>query len=105
MIELIPEIDTPVSIRSQWRGHTSLTDNGRRVVVSDLEGVQLMYNSSVTFSTLKSVDSGIYICSATVTPTENLISSGTSEGRITISVGMYTISILIFHDCRLKIQC
>ena len=62
-----------------------------------------MYNSSVAFSTLKSVDSGTYICSATVsplTPTDNLIGSGTSEGDITISVGMYITSI--FNPRRMR---
>ena len=68
VIELIPEVDSYVTINSQWRGHSSLTDRERRVIVSDLEGVKLMYNTSVTFSTLKSSDSGSYLCSASVLP-------------------------------------
>ena len=90
-IELIPEVDSYVIINSQWRGHSSLTDRERRVIVSDLEGVRLIYNTSVTFNTLKSSDSGSYICSASVTPegrSRNLIQSQLSEEKINISVGM-----------------
>ena len=91
VIELIPQVDSYVTINSKWRGHSSLTDQERRVIVSDLEGVQLIYNTSVTFNTLKSSDSGSYLCSATVSPnspTENLLESPLSQNTITISVGM-----------------
>ena len=76
---------------SQWSGHSSLTDSARRVIIADLERVQLMYNTSVTFSTLKSSDSGSYVCSATISPQSesmNLIGSPLNEETITISVGM-----------------
>ena len=90
LIELIPEVDSYVTISSRWTGHSSLTDTDRRVIVSELEGVHLMYNTSVTFSTLKSTDSGSYTCSAAVSPQEqnnHLISSSRTEEAITISVG------------------
>ena len=89
LIELIPEVDSYVTINSQWRGHSSLTDNERRVIVSELEGVHLMYNTSVTFSTLKSTDSGSYTCSAAVSSEDqnsHLIQSRTVEDTITILV-------------------
>ena len=66
--------------------------------MSDLEGVQLTYNTSVTFSTLRSSDSGSYICSAAVTPQEsnsNLIQSNQAQGTINISVGMLLIVSLL----------
>ena len=93
VIELIPEVDSFVTLTSQWRGHSSLTDSERRVIVSDLEGVQLVYNTSVTFSTLRSSDSGSYICSATVGPDvsnskSHLIESSVGVNTIIISVGM-----------------
>ena len=91
VIELIPDVDSYVAINSQWRGHSSLTDSERRVIVSDLEGVQLFYNTSVTLSALKSSDSGSYTCSATVSPIEpesHLMQSHLVEETITISVGM-----------------
>ena len=94
VIELIPEVDSYVTINSQWRGHSALTDRERRVIVSDLEGVQLVYNTSVTFSTLKSSDSGSYICSASVIPqgrNSNLRQSHLTKETITISVGMLYI--------------
>ena len=91
VIELIPEVDSYVTISSQWSGHSSLTDSARRVIVADLEGTQLTYNTSVTFNTLKSSDSGSYVCSTTVGPVSesmNLIGSSLSEESIDISVGM-----------------
>ena len=92
VIELIPEVDSFVTISSQWRGHSSLTDSERRVIVSDLEGVRLVYNTSVTFSTLQSNDGGTYICSATVSPdvSDSLIESPVGVNTIIISVGMCT---------------
>ena len=94
VIELIPEVDSYVTINSQWRGHSSLTDSERRVIVSELEGVQLTYHTTVTFTTLKSSDSGSYICSATVSPlSENILGSQSTEKSITISVGMFIINV------------
>ena len=91
VIELIPEVDSYVTISSQWSGHSSLTDSARRVIVADLEGTQLTYNTSVTFNTLKSSDSGSYVFSATISPQSesmNLIESSLNKETITISVGM-----------------
>ena len=93
VIELIPEVDSFVTIRSQWRGHSSLTDSERRVIVSDLEGSRLMYNTSVTFNSLTSSDSGLYVCSAIVSPppeSRNLNESSLREELIGISVGRCT---------------
>ena len=56
VIELIPEVDSYIAISSKWSGHSSLTDSAR-VIVADLEGGQLTYNTSFTF---KSSDSGSY---------------------------------------------
>ena len=89
VIELIPEVDSHVTISSQWSGHSSLTDSARRVIIADLEGTQLTYNTSVTFNTLKSSDSGSYVCSATVgQQSESMSGSPLNEETITISIGM-----------------
>ena len=90
MIQLIPEVDSYITIDSRWSGHSTLTDRERRVIVSDLRGVQLMYNTSVTITEMKSSDSGSYVCSASVSPlpgTNNLLRSPHVEEIITISVG------------------
>ena len=84
-------MDTYVNIHSQWRGHSSLTENENRVIVSDLEGLKLMYNTSVTFYSLQSSDSGSYVCSATVSPVidnDIVIDSLPSVEEINISIGM-----------------
>ena len=98
VIELIPEVDSYVTVNSQWSGHSSLTDSERRVIVSDLEGVLLTYNTSVTFSTLKSSDSGSYTCSATAIPlnNRNLIQSSSIKETISISVGMLNC-LIVYH--------
>ena len=91
VVELIPEVDSLVAINSQWSGHSALTDE-RRVIVSDVEGIQLVYETSVTFSSLKSSDSGSYVCSANVSPhpslSGQLIESSRNEQTINIVVGM-----------------
>ena len=91
VIELIPEVDSYIAISSQWSGHSSLRDSAERVIVADLEGGQLTYNTSVTFNTLKSSDSGSYMCSATINPiaeSMNVIGSPRNEEVIKFSVGM-----------------
>ena len=66
--QLIPEVDSYITVDSRWSGHSSLTNRERRVIVSDLRGVQLMYNTSVTISEMKWSDSGFYVCSASSSP-------------------------------------
>ena len=41
--------------------------------MSELEGRQLSYESSVTFSTLKTSDGGSYVCSANIVPEEDIL--------------------------------
>ena len=87
VIQLIPEVDSLVTINSRWSGHSSLTDSQRRVIVSELEGRQLSYESSVTFSTLKTSDSGSYVCSANIVPEEdNLLASSWASDSLNITV-------------------
>ena len=93
IIQLVPEVDTPVTVNSQWTGHSSLTNNQGRVIISELEGIHPMYESSVTFSTLKSSDSGSYICSANVSPLSDtcgrVVESSLISQSLQISVGKY----------------
>ena len=107
VIDLIPEVDSYVAIHSQWRGHSSLTDNERRVIVSDLEGDQLVYRTSVNFNTLKSSDSGYYVCSASINPlalpqSGSLIGSPVNEEEINISIGEV---ILLWCVCSIEQIC
>ena len=64
VIQLIPEVDTPVNVSSHWTGHPSLSNDTGRVTVFDLEGFHPMYQSYVIFSNLSLNDSGSYDCSA-----------------------------------------
>ena len=67
IVQLIPEIDIPVAVHSQWSGHSALSDPNR-VNVTDLKGAQGFYLSMSTFSDLDTEDSGSYSCSAYVEP-------------------------------------
>ena len=112
VIEVIPEVDSYISVDSRWSGHSALTDRERRVIVSDLRGIQLTYNTSVTIRELKSSDSGSYVCSASVTPgpnPNNLIDSSQVEETIRISVGkhyytIYAICLQIFSALKVTIE-
>ena len=96
VIELIPEVDKHVAISSKWSGHSSLTDNDRRVITSNLQGDQLEYRTSVRFRSLKSSDSGSYTCSAIVRPqyseSENVFESPLGSEGMNISIGKYTVT-------------
>ena len=99
IVEIDPAIDTRVAITSQWSGHSSLTNEGRRVVVSELEGISPSYTSVVTFTTLKSIDSGSYVCSAKVVPDQNpgtVVESNWSSESITIDVGK--LSVVLYRQ-------
>ena len=99
VIEIASEVDSPIIVNARWSGHSSLTDRERRVIVSELTGRELIYKSYVTFSTLKSVDSGSYTCSASVSPQANtsdsLIGSQSRSNSLSISVGKF-IHVAIF---------
>ena len=91
VIELIPQVDSLVTINSQWSGHSSLTDSERRVIVSELQGVRLVHETSVTFSSLKTNDSGSYVCLANVSSQPSMsgqvVASSRSVQTINIAVG------------------
>ena len=67
IVQMIPEIDTPVTIESGWMGHSSLSDV-QRVNVSELYEVQSTYLSMAMFSALQSNDTGSYTCWAYTRP-------------------------------------
>lgn len=93
IVEIDPAIDTRVAITTQWSGQSSLTSEGHRVVVSELEGVSPSYSSVVTFTALKAIDSGSYVCSAKIIPDENpatVVESYWGSESITIYVGEFT---------------
>ena len=60
------------------------------MIVSELQGVRLAYETSVTFTTLKSSDSGSYVCSANVSPQPSMsgqIVESSRDRSINIAVG------------------
>ena len=91
IIEVSNAVDTPVAINTTWSGHSSLFDNRRRVIVSDLEGLKPMYETFVTFSSLKTHDSGTYECLAKIRPqiSGNILESPWSEKSININISKF----------------
>ena len=61
-------VNTEITISSQWMV-TNSTDN----TISDgSETEELEHQHTLTFSPLRSEDSGVYTCNATITPNENM---------------------------------
>ena len=91
IIEVSDAIDTLVAINTTWSGHSSLFDNRRRVIVSELEGLKPMYETFVTFSSLQSDDSGTYECLANIRPQKlgSIVESPWSFESINIRVSKF----------------
>ena len=88
-VEVNPAVDTQVTINAQWKGHSSLSDDGQRVIISELEGLHPYYESAVNFTSLKSEDAGEYVCLATVSSLSDspLLISTSSQADITLDIG------------------
>ena len=66
VIKLHSTVDTPISTHTSWSGNAALSDSPRVTVTAASSSPP--YNSLVTFSSLKSSDTGNYVCSAQVLP-------------------------------------
>ena len=69
-IQLNPAVDTTVMVTRMWRGPGSqVVSNSWRVTVSNLlKRSTLLYETTIEFVPLSTIDSGDYECEATVTP-------------------------------------
>lgn len=83
LVELDPAVDTPVAVNTQWSVSAS-----PRVAVSAASRVP-PYPSSIRFSSLKSSDTGTYVCTVQVTSVgnSNVIGSLPTSRSIVISAG------------------
>lgn len=88
-IQVDPAVDTPVMVSNQWIGHSSIFDDGERVIITQLEGKHPFYNSVVKFRSLKSKDAGDYACLANVSSLDEspLLHSTRSQAEITLKIG------------------
>ena len=88
-VEVNPAVDSQVIINAHWKGHSSLFDDGQRVIISKLEGLHPYYVSAVNFTSLKSDDSGTYICLANVSSPSNssFLIPTSSQAEITLNIG------------------
>ena len=69
-IQLNPAVDTTVMVTRMWRGPASqVVSNSSHVSVSNiLKRSAFIYETTIQFSPLNTVDGGNYECEATVTP-------------------------------------
>ncbi len=85
-ITLDPAVDSEVAVTASWTGPGGPITDG----VSDMTGSGLAYQSTLTFSSLTTSDSGLYTCTASVDPavsTPLVVGSGDGTGSHTIIVG------------------
>ena len=84
LVELDAAVDTPITVTTQW----SVTPSPPRVTVVPASRVA-PYNSSIHFSSLKSSDTGTYVCTVQVTSVgnSNVIASLPTSHSIDISAG------------------
>ena len=69
-IQLNQAVDTTVMVTRTWRGPGSQgVSNSSRVTMSNiLKRSAFLYETTIQFSPLNTVDGGNYVCEATVTP-------------------------------------
>ena len=89
-IELDSAVDSSVSVKSRWNGNSSLFDGGKRVILSDLEGVHPYYESIVNFTSLRSEDAGDYTCLADILSLDEppLFAPISYQAQIVLDIGM-----------------
>ena len=86
IVQLIPEVDTPVTVHLQWSGHPSLYDV-QRLNISEVQHVYPTYQSTVSFSSLLYNDTGSYTCTVHVSPDgSNSVIQGSLQNSDTIDI-------------------
>ena len=86
-------VDVPVQVNISWSGPMggAIQTDGR-VSILGVEGAELEHDSTLRFSSLRSLDSGNYTCISTATPTRTsryIISSSRASTVTSINAGMY----------------
>ena len=81
---LSPYVDTPVQVTHYWEGPSGVVTRGNGIIISKVTGFNLRYSSTLTFSSLRLSDSGIYTCTSTVKATDSLsVTSSSIESNFT----------------------
>ena len=79
-VDIISEVDTPVSVKIVWDLPPSFSD-ASKASVSDVRGSGFSYNSVMSISNFTVGESGDYGCTASVTPFD----TGTGISKKTVS--------------------
>ena len=84
-------VDVPVSVSMTWLGPSeTAVRNDSRVHVRGAEGAMLEYDSTVRFSSLRSIDSGSYTCSSAAVPSQTsryIIDSDVTSTATSVNAG------------------
>ena len=91
VVELVPEVDTPLTVLTSWYKDGSRISSSERISVASMayQTSRSMYDSNVTFNPLSNQqsggDDGNYTCSAQVLD-DDYITGNDSSGSQTIAV-------------------
>ena len=91
VVELVPEVDTPLTVLTSWHKDGSRMSSSERISVASIasQTSRSMYDSNVTFNPLSNQqsggDDGKYTCSAEVQNVQ-YITGNDSSGSQTIAV-------------------
>ena len=69
---LSPYVDTPVQVTHYWVGPSGAVTSDNGTTVSPVTGSDLQYMSTLSFSSLRLSDSGIYTCTSSVNAIDSL---------------------------------
>ena len=103
--QLSPYVDTPVNVTNMWTGPMG---SGLPGNTTDFAGGT--YQSSVVLTSLAPEETGIYVCSVTVSPADSLyvtgtINSNTIEGSVCVCVCTCVCVCAHFHVCMCECTC
>ena len=79
-VEIITEVDVPVSVEIEWDLPPLLTDENT-ASISETSGSGFSYSSTLTISNFTVRESGDYSCTGSVTPVHSELGSGGASGK------------------------
>ena len=83
---LHPSVDTAVGVANTWSGPSGVMSSDGHIQVVAVSGNNLEFNSSLYFSSLRSLDSGSYSCFSTVSLVSSyIISSETTSASVVVT--------------------
>ena len=90
-IVLTTSVNTQVVVEAHWMKNGSVLESVHRIIVSSITRSDTNYQTTIRFNPVTSNDSGMYLCSSSVTPQDTLlnISAENSDSEIIDVVGKF----------------